>query len=139
MYIIVEQAPRTAKMQRILCPDLQPKRVKWSDTRDCRFEVQAGAESFLSQNIFCDGKKKTKILMSFKNTFCHKNRQTQGKKTQADVILLQFGQGGWILASFSFCAFMERDKVVAIRQFQSGIGFYHLSATLSPEGLKTFL
>ena len=87
-------------MRRILCSDWLPEQARWSDTacppgtaRSSRCTKAYFPEIifFLGKKIFCDFSvfmepekastrmktKKTKMLISFKNTFYNKNRQTQ--------------------------------------------------------------
>ena len=100
------QAPRAGSMRRILCSYWLPERARWSDTARPGLPVSFPQIKFCPSSsectrvffIFCQGKKmfcvfsvfmepekastrmktkKTKMLMSFKSTFCDKNRQTQ--------------------------------------------------------------
>ena len=101
---IIWQAPRVDSMRWILCFDWLPERAKWSDTARPGLLVSFPQVKFrqsLSRctkvvfrrnyfllsydfSIFMEPEKasstmktkKTKMLMSFKNMFCNKNRQT---------------------------------------------------------------
>ena len=89
---------RAGSMRRIPCSDWLPERARWSDTARPGLPVsfpqkKNSPKLFYAKVkiIFCDFSvfmepekastrmktKKTKMLMSFKNSFCNKNRQTQ--------------------------------------------------------------
>ena len=106
--LITWQAPRAGSMRRILCSDWLPERARWSDAARPGLPVsfpqikfrQSSSECtkvFSRWNYFLLRKKdfsvfmepekastrmktkKTKMLISFKNTFCSKNRQIKHK------------------------------------------------------------
>ena len=97
---IIWQAPRAGSMRRILRSDWLPERASWSDTArpglpvsfpqiKFRQSFKRVHESFLSLKLLSAKVRRLfvislslwnqKMLISFKNTFCSKNRQIKHK------------------------------------------------------------
>ena len=77
----------------------------------CDFSVGMELENENIESVNENENKENKNVDEFQEYFLQQIPAKTKAKKQSNVKAWKFGQDGWILASFSFCVFMDRDFV----------------------------